>query len=338
MGILDQARDLRGSIRKIVEDVIKNDPRFMRTWQVQRAVVTSAASLYKMGVKLAGETASVYLPYSVTVKDATIGQSVYVAMIGGRLSNAIVWDYADFGVPVVSVLKTVSGNPISINDAAGGYATAVTIDFPLTQLGSGAPSDNNVRKIVGSNTLNLDVNGTTISIPLQISQDVFAGGSFNVLNGSLTVTHGVHNFTGSESGTSLSGSGNSRYFYYNLGDLNFAVNSTDTANGWCSHLPNAEISSSTTDPGYKVLNSSTANKCRQAFRKTELTTAAQYRTWMSGQNSNGTPVQGAFTLTTPQTYTQTTHPVILGTGANTITASLGNDVAGVITMSYYAYQ
>ena len=73
-----------------------------------------------------------------------------------------------------------TGNPISISNASGFNAKALTVDMLPIQAGSGTPSPDNVRPISGRTSLDVTVNGETET--LNFGQTVY-GGTSDVVNG-----------------------------------------------------------------------------------------------------------------------------------------------------------
>lgn len=336
--INNEARSLQSRIRQIVTNILYNDPRFLQTWQVRRAKVTAAASIVNgrplMGVQIVGESAWVNLPYSITVANAAVDDIVLVALIGGRLSNALVWDFADFGVPVPAIFsKTVTGNPISVNDAVYDYAKAFSVDMPLTQLGSGVPSESNIRKFVAGNTLDIILNGGSLPITLQTQTGVFAAGTLNVLTGALTVTRECITLYGTET-FAAAGTGDSRYLFHNFASAGYAVASTESGAYVCSHIQNGTPTSSTTGQGARIYDSS--GNARFAIRNGHISSVSGFKTWLSDQYSAGTPVQFQYELVTPQTYTISPEQIALVAGGNTVSVNIGGDNIGTITMTYDA--
>lgn len=115
--------------------------------------------------------------------------------------------------------KTVTGNPITIYDAAAGQPVSLIANIEYTQSGSGTPSPTNKRPITGLSALNVKVQGRT-GTPNNYNVD-FTGvggpiykGSLNLTTGVLTVTHVGFTFTGSESNKKWYISGNKSRLIY----------------------------------------------------------------------------------------------------------------------------
>lgn len=103
--------------------------------------------------------------------------------------------------------------------------------------------------------------------------------------------------TGEEQWASA-GAGASIYYQLNIG----ALNSVITGVSLSSHFENAQISTSTTDVGVRVYNSSSSNLAALNIRpenvSTDYNTAAKFKQWLADQNTAGTPVIVYYVRTT----------------------------------------
>jgi hypothetical protein len=110
------------------------------------------------------------------------------------------------------VITTATGNPVSIVTNKAQNAISTILSFSPKQSGSGTPSPTNVRPITGFNSITLTVNGTDLTISLG---DTYYGGTIDLENGTLTVTHKLYTFDGSDDESwTLAATGTNRIFRY----------------------------------------------------------------------------------------------------------------------------
>ncbi len=94
MNLLDDAKVVREAIASVVRDVIGEETR--DCFRVRKAVVTSAPNGSKCSVRLVGDETVLSLPYSSAVSSVSVGDVVWVAILGSSMRNALVWETADF--------------------------------------------------------------------------------------------------------------------------------------------------------------------------------------------------------------------------------------------------
>ena len=94
MSLLSDAKEVRAAIEAIVRDEIDRETR--DCFRVRKAVVTTAPNGTKCSVKLVGDDTILSLPYSSAVSSVSVGNVVWVAILGNSMRNAIVWETADF--------------------------------------------------------------------------------------------------------------------------------------------------------------------------------------------------------------------------------------------------
>ncbi len=94
MSLLADAKEVRAAIEAIVRDEIDRDTR--DCFRVRKAVVTTAPNGTKCSVKLVGDDTILSLPYSSAVSSVSVGNVVWVAILGNSMRNAIVWETANF--------------------------------------------------------------------------------------------------------------------------------------------------------------------------------------------------------------------------------------------------
>ncbi len=85
---------IKQSLTKIIKEVIEEETK--PCFRIYKAKVTSAPNGSKIGVKLIGQETTMNLPYSTNVRNATVGNIVWVATIYNSFSNALVWETVDF--------------------------------------------------------------------------------------------------------------------------------------------------------------------------------------------------------------------------------------------------
>ena len=122
--------------------------------------------------------------------------------------NIISSDYTWSSAKIVDLLipiDTVTGNPATFNTRIALPLEGYIINIPVTQEGSGTPSPDNVRPIVGYTEVNITANENQYTIPF--GQTVYCG-SLDVLTGVFTGTHGLVDIGNREfvpSATNISG-------------------------------------------------------------------------------------------------------------------------------------
>ena len=94
MSLLADAKEVRAAIEAIVRDEIDRETR--DCFRVRKAVVTTAPNGTKCSVKLVGDDTILSLPYSSAVSSVSVGNVVWVAILGNSMRNAIVWETANF--------------------------------------------------------------------------------------------------------------------------------------------------------------------------------------------------------------------------------------------------
>jgi hypothetical protein len=94
MGLLDDAKRIRNAIEDVVRVVVARETR--DCFRVRKAIVTTAPDGTVCGVQLAGDMTEIFLPYVSALASVTVGQVVWVAVLGGdSMRNAVVWQNAD---------------------------------------------------------------------------------------------------------------------------------------------------------------------------------------------------------------------------------------------------
>ena len=94
MSLLSDAKEIKAAIAAIVREEIDRETR--DCFRVKKAKVTSAPNGTTCTVKLIGDDTALVLPYSSAVSSVSVGNVVWVAILGNSMRNAIVWETANF--------------------------------------------------------------------------------------------------------------------------------------------------------------------------------------------------------------------------------------------------
>lgn len=94
MGLFDDAKRLKSAIEDIAREVIARETR--DCFRVRKAVVTTApdSGTGLCGVTLVGDATELFLPYVSGLASASVGDAVWVAILGASMRNAVVWQNA----------------------------------------------------------------------------------------------------------------------------------------------------------------------------------------------------------------------------------------------------
>ena len=217
------------------------------------------------------------------------------------------------------VEKSVDFSPIiSVSDALAKPAIDLQCKITAVQEGSGDPSPQNIRNIVGWNGLTLHVNSSEIPVTWQTEAGTVYGGVLDVTTGELTVTHAITDLGSLE--WTLLGSGRHTA---RITDAKIIANE-QTAKAVCTQ--------------YKVTYASGVGNINYGFavglnnhpdiiiNDVDLngTSGTDFQTAMNG-------VMCVYELATLQTYTLTPQTVALLAGNNTLW-----NTAGDIKLTYLA--
>ena len=265
-----------------------------------------------------------------------------VTSVNGE-TGAVVLDGTDIeyssGVSVNSQIDTLMDYiPVYGNTASGSIATFdtslalplqdCTIAINAVQEGTGTPSPQNIRNIVGFTGANIHVadNETphvidnVTAITWQTEAGTVYGGSLDVTSGVLTVTHAFIEYDGSSDET----------FQYNSAYDGFRIKIDDAG---IFGIPSVELLSNifvganrrgeVTTPNFAICTYSgttTDDGKYIFFCGTGMTDVATFKTWLSSNNT-----QVVYPLATPVTYqlTPTQISAIVGTN-NVFTDTNGN--------------
>lgn len=222
-------------------------------------------------------------------------------------------------------LKTATGNPITLTDAANANAEELSMTIEPIQSGSGDPSPTNVRPISGLTSGEVQTtNGTdTNTATITFGQTVY-GGSVNFKTGEVTVTHKSVTFVGSDSENwTLGGYAGNEIFIIDLVDIKQVQSITDIFTGKADKSKTVSFQELYDTPNvFCVAGSNNTNLyCKFGSNAT----IADVKAWLSTNH-----LQLCYELATPTTLTLTPAELELLKGNNTITAN-----GAEISIEYY---
>lgn len=184
-------------------------------------------------------------------------------------------------------INQISGELNRIHYRAIGRELPAVFSFEPKQLGSGDPSPDNIRPIVGYEIVGI---GTVY------------GGEVNIDDSTLKTSWAYQTFTGEESWGVASSGG---YFMSVLTGLNKGINDQAIS----SHLPERpDISSGNNIVGFRAYNRTASYIGYSVIVRmdpTKTQTLDEYLSYLTEQYLNGTPFTICYKLATPDTYTLT---------------------------------
>ena len=246
----------------------------------------------------------------------------------------------------VNVLEENLSNPVTIENQSVVTFDAVNADIPIetsceilpAQTGSGDPSPTNIRPFTSISSITISHSGEDTSDPDEVeisfpndAGTVYAGKLIVNRDGSADFVANTAFYTllGTESWYSTGSAASRRIFYMKIGDANYAI--VDSDYNKCSHfITNAQSSTGTSASYYVEANGSTNPKGTQIRIRTGqingeyINTTDDFKTWLVGQNTAGTPVQCTVKLSNPTVYHFTTEQIKTFEGINKIWQSNGN--------------
>ena len=92
--MLSEAKKIRKSIETICRQVIEKETS--DCVRIKKCTLVDKTSQGKFTVRLAGEGDTIDVPFSSTVQNAQIDDTLWLLIISNNLSNAIAWEYVDF--------------------------------------------------------------------------------------------------------------------------------------------------------------------------------------------------------------------------------------------------
>lgn len=265
--------------------------------QTQTAEVNAAGAQQVQAVEDKGEEVLESIPQDYTALSAQVSANT-----------------AALDTKAPAIYETVGPAAIaSFDDGADGMTIkTLTIDLPVMQEGSGDPSPDNVRPIVGRTIVQVSHSAadtttpTVIPIPIPSSAGTVYGGNLTINSdgtGALTVTEVRFEFDGTEAWAAAA-QGLHRFFRHKLGNVGTykLVSDADV----CSHYTRTAISSSSEGVGYALVNSSAYSGyfvyVRPAGLTAENMTEAQFKALLADWAAAGTPLQITASPAEPTVY------------------------------------
>lgn len=92
--MLNEVKQIRNAITKICEQVIER--KTSDCVRIKKCTLVDKTSQGKFTVRLAGEGDTIDVPFSSTVQNAQIDDTLWLLIISNNLSNAIAWEFVDF--------------------------------------------------------------------------------------------------------------------------------------------------------------------------------------------------------------------------------------------------
>lgn len=223
---------------------------------------------------------------------------------------------------------------IEIEDALGVNAKDVKVKITAVQSGSGTPSPQNVRPISGWDECEIEVTDgeeTTKTYTIDLGGTIY-GGTIDVTNGVMPVTHGIVDLGTLNWDIVTSGTYN-RFVSEGIKDLIKPPETSQSLGDYiCSDYPQitfSEAYSTTKDKAFAVTNAQSGARGNVNIVDSSYNSANDFKTAMSG-------VQLVYELATPITIQLTPQQIQLLDGYNLISANTGDisitttDIKGAI--------
>lgn len=208
-----------------------------------------------------------------------------------------------------------SGNPVVCYPVAG-YPLGVKAKWEPMQEGSGTPSPENIRPIKGKDSVTITRQEDNQVITLTLPETVY-GGEVDAVSGEVAETRGFVTLDGAERWT-VSGKflGNKTDWYYESSRIPNAVNAgPQKDNEICSHYPHADVANNNAVHGAAIV----WGCIRIRWGDTIPDDADAWKAYLAAQYAAGTPVQIAYKLAEPVSFTATgAQPIPALAGANTV--------------------
>lgn len=228
-------------------------------------------------------------------------------------------------IDVLCPKASVSGNPVVVKDALGGVGlTECKATFTLTQAGTGTPSPDNIRPISGRDSVKVERQEDSQTTTLTLPRTMY-GGEVDVRTGAGQATWKLLALDGTEN-----------WYQENNATVNYACNIKTPANPltncFCSILPwKLYAYASAGNEGYFAFESS-GQRVRFCTTETWKTVDA-WKSYLAAQYAAGTPVQIAYKLATPVSFTATGGAEIKALeGVNTLLTD-GDAISATYTQS-----
>lgn len=208
-----------------------------------------------------------------------------------------------------------TGNPVVCYPVAG-YPLDVTVSWGPTQEGSGEPSPDNVRPIKGRDGVTVERKEDGLTRHLTFSSTIY-GGEVDAVSGEVAETWGLVTLDGAEKWT-VSGKllDNKTDWYYVSSKIPNAVNAAPQKNNEiCSHYPHADVANTNTVQGCAIV----WGCIRVRWGDTIPDDTDAWKAYLAAQYAAGTPVQIAYKLAKPVSFTATgAQPIPALSGTNTL--------------------
>lgn len=208
-----------------------------------------------------------------------------------------------------------TGNPVVCYPVAG-YPLDVTVNWGPTQEGSDEPSPDNVRPIKGRGSVTVKRKEDGLTRHLTFSSTI-NGGEVDAVSGEVAETWGLVTLDGAEKWT-VSGKllDNKTDWYYVSSKIPNAVNAAPQKNNEiCSHYPHADVANTNTVQGCAIV----WGCIRVRWGDTIPDDTDAWKTYLAAQYAAGTPVQIAYKLAKPVSFTATgAQPIPALSGTNTL--------------------
>lgn len=210
----------------------------------------------------------------------------------GQVRQDAVWSSENTLNRVFRAFET-EGDRVQCYPAAG-YPVDAVSRIELVQEGSGDPSPENIRRIVGHTGVRL-MHGNAEDPEARVYEADFGkascSGSYAWKTGLLAEDMLLISLDGTEDWRQISSTPGDpvNYYYMVIGEVNSIVANVAV----CSHYKRTTITASTTNVGMNTINSTSSGTARFAFRP-DLTlygTIAAWKQYLAGQAAAGTPVQ-----------------------------------------------
>ena len=208
-----------------------------------------------------------------------------------------------------------SGNPVVCYPVAG-YPLGVKANWEPEQDGSGTPTPENIRPIKGRDSVTVERKEDGLTRHLTFSSTI-NGGEVDAVSGEVAETWGLVTLDGAEKWT-VSGKllDNKTDWYYVSSKIPNAVNAAPQKNNEiCSHYPHADVANTNTVQGCAIV----WGCIRVRWGDTIPDDADAWKAYLAAQYAARTPVQIAYKLAKPVSFTATgAQPIPALAGANTL--------------------
>lgn len=208
-----------------------------------------------------------------------------------------------------------SGNPVVCYPVAG-YPLGVKAKWEPVQEGSGTPTPENIRPTKGRDSVTVERKEDGLTRHLTFSSTI-NGGEVDAVSGEVAETWGLVTLDGAEKWT-VSGKllDNKTDWYYVSSKIPNAVNAAPQKNNEiCSHYPHADVANTNTVQGCAIV----WGCIRVRWGDTIPDDADAWKAYLAAQYAARTPVQIAYKLAKPVSFTATgAQPIPALAGANTL--------------------